>query len=348
MLSTYSAKAILTKAKAMYAAHLTAGQYQQLLYCGSVAAIAAYLKEEPAYGQALASVRPEAIYRGQLERMLRKSRHAQYAALMRYDFSPSNSYYRQLMRRWEIEQILEMIQLLNAGQPERFAGQYPGFLERDASFSFAALSGVRDFAGLLQALDSTAYAKILRPFQPEEAGQAIDYTGCEAALFSDYYEQVEKTIDRCFRGRVRAQLHQLIQTRVELVNVRAIYRMKTFFPDADAGEIRRLLMPCWKRIGGSDLEELLQAPSAQDFGAALRQSRYARYLGSDDLLHIDYRADGIEYRLAKRCMHFASDGPTAFTAFLILTQQELDNIVTIIEGVRYGTAPEEISAMLIF
>lgn len=347
MLTSFSSKAIMAKCKAMYGQHLTAQQYQELMHCTSVSAIASYLKEEPAYQQALASVRPDAIYRAQLERMLRKSRHAQYAGLMRYDFSASDSFYRCLMRTGEIEQILELIRLLNAGYPERFAKQYPVFLEHGASFSFEALAQVREFPQLLQVLERTPYAKALEPFEPEEAGQSIDYTGCETALYADYYRRLEQTVDQLFRGRVRSQLQELIETHVELINIRTIYRMKTFFPDAEPDRIRRLLLPSWRRISAAELEQFLSAPTAGEFRTALSGSRYSKYFGSDDLVDIDYRADRVEYHLARRFMHFASDAPTAFMAFMVLTQLELENIVTIIEAVRYGTPPEEIASMLI-
>ncbi|MBU5626076.1 V-type ATPase subunit [Oscillibacter sp. MSJ-2] len=345
MLTSFSSKAIMTKCKAMYGQHLTVQQYQDMMHCSGVSAIASYLKEEPAYQQALASVRPDAVYRAQLERMLRKSRHAQYAGLMRYDFSASDSFYRCLMRRGEIEQILELIRLLNAGCPERFAKQYPVFLERGASFSFEALAQVRDFSQLLRVLERTSYAKALAPFQSEGPDQSIDYTGCETALYADYYRRLEQSVDQLFRGRVRSQLHELIETHVELINIRAIYRMKTFFPEAGPDRIRGLLLPSWRRSSG--MEQLLSAPTAGEFRTALSESRYCRYFGPDDLSEIDYRADRVEYHLARRFMHFASDAPTAFMAFMVLTQLELENIVTIIEGVRYGTPPEEIASMLI-
>ena len=45
MLSSFSSKAIMAKCKAMYGQHLTAQQYQELMHCTSVSAIASYLKD---------------------------------------------------------------------------------------------------------------------------------------------------------------------------------------------------------------------------------------------------------------------------------------------------------------
>lgn len=349
MLTALSGKAIMTKAKAMYSRHLTAEQYREMAQLKAVSDIAAYLKEETVYGEVLTAVQPGAVHRAQLESMLRKMRYNQYASLMRYDAATSDSYYRHLMEQAEIEQILEMMRLLNAGHPETFVTRYPAFLERSAGFSLAELAKVRDFDGLLRVLDRTPYAAALRGHRPDSPEEPVDYTACETALLSGYYDRLERIIDRFFRGRVRTQLHELMQTHVELINIRCIYRVKKFFPDTGTEELRRMLLPSWRRIGSGDLSQLLEVGSAEDFIGLLNQSKYARYFGEgrDEFLFIEYRADCIEYRLARRYLHFASDAPTAFTAFQILSELELDNIVTIIEGVRYGVPPEEITSMLI-
>lgn len=347
MLTSLSSKAIMTKAKAMYSRHLTAEQYQEMMRLKSVPAIAAYLKEATAYQEALVNVQPASIHRAQLESMLRKSRYNQYARLMRYDSATTDSYYRQLMQEAEIEQILEMVRLLNAGHPEDFINRYPAFLEHAASFSFPALAGARSFVELIRALDRTPYAGALRTCRPAAPGDPIDYTACEAALLSEHYRRLEGTIDRMFRGRVRQQLTDLIATHIELINIGNIYRIKKFFPDTTLERLRSMLLPNWRRISGEDLDRLLSVPTAGEFIGQLNRSRYARYFGEGDFLFIEYRVDCIEYRLATRYLHFASDAPTAFTAFTILCELELDNIVTIIEGVRYGLPPEEISSMLI-
>lgn len=352
MLTSYSGKAIMTKAKAMYSRHLTAEQYRELLQMKSVAEIAAYLKGETAYAEVLSAVQPAAVHRGQLESLLRKMRYEQYARLMRFAPSFTDSYYGRLMEEVEIEQILDMLRLLNAGRPEEFIVGYPVFLEYGTSFSLAELSKARTFDDMLRVLEKTPYEAALRScWNP--GGGSPEFTACETALLSAYYKRLEQMIDRQFRGRVRGELQELMRTRVELINILRIYRVKKYFPGefetmGTAG-MRRILLPSWKRIGASELEQLLAAPSAAAFLKQLEKSRYARYFGegNDDAPFIEYRADCIRYRLARRCLHFASDAPTAFTAYMTLSELELDNIVTIIEGARYAVAPEETSALLV-
>lgn len=347
MLAGFAGNAIMTKAKAMYGQHLTAAQYQELIQKKNVAEIAAYLRDETPYGEALAAVRPGSVHRGQLENLLRKSALEQYAKLLRYDSSTGRSYYRALLGRAEIDQILQMVRLLNSGHPEEYAAGYPAFLDRYTSFRLEDLARVRSFTELIRLLDSTPYAAQLRPLRPAGPGQPVDYTACERVLQAGFYQQLEALIGRLFRGRVRSDLLDIEQTNIELFNICNLYRQKKFFPGSTAQQLRATLLPCWHRIGREKLEALLAAPTAEEFVQLLVQSRFAKYLGQEDFVFIEYRTDCIRYHLARRFLHFAADAPTAFTAFITLKELEIDNIVTAIEGVRYQLPPDEIRALLI-
>lgn len=355
MLTAYSGKAIMTKAKAMYSRHLTQEQYREMLQLKSVADLAAYLKSNTDYAQVLTGVQPAAVHRGQLESLLRKMRYEQYARLMRYTPAFTDSFYKHLMEEAEIEQILDMLRLMHAGHPEAFVTRYPAFMEHSASFSLEALSKAETFPALLQVLEKTPHAAPLRACAEISPGSIPGFTQCETALLSGHYTRLEALIDHRFRGRVRTQLHQLMETKVELINILRIYRVKKYFPEAFGtgakalAGLRSLLLPSWKRFGSGDMDRVLETEGADAFLKELRNSKYAKYFGEeeDGFLFIEYRADCIEYKLAKRCLHFASDAPTAFSAYMILSQLELENIVTIIEGVRYQVPPEETAALLV-
>ena len=51
-------------------------------------------------------------------------------------------------------------------------------------------------------------------------------------------------------------------------------------------------------------------------------------------------------RSAERLIHFSSTPHTVLAALLLLCDIERSNIINVIEGVRYGLSPEQISAFL--
>ena len=52
------------------------------------------------------------------------------------------------------------------------------------------------------------------------------------------------------------------------------------------------------------------------------------------------------YRAAQKLLHFSSTPQTVLAALLCLANLERSNIINVIEGVRYGLSPEQISAFL--
>lgn len=346
MLTSFSNKAIMTKAMSMYGKRMTNEQYMELLHKKTVAEIAAYLRDETGYSEALKGIQPTAIHRGQLEILLRKERFSRYLRLIHYDNSRNDSYYRYLIIEIEIEQILQMVQLLNSNRAEEYITQYPAFLEHSSRVNLMELAKVRSFDDLLRVLGDTPYGKLIMQCRPL-GDELIDYTKCEVILMSYYYQHVEDIIDQSFRGKTRVHLHEIFQTHLELINISTVYRMKKFFPEIKPENIAKCILPVWKRIPQKELDRLIAAPTAEDFLAEIAASPFAKFVGSDDFTFIEYSTSCINYHMSRRYLRFATDAPTVFTAYMSLCRIELGNITTIIEGVRYGVPPSEIKKMLI-
>ena len=46
-------------------------------------------------------------------------------------------------------------------------------------------------------------------------------------------------------------------------------------------------------------------------------------------------------------MHFSTYPLVVFASYIIMTEIELDDLINIIEGIRYGLPPADIEAMLV-
>ena len=347
MLCSFADKAIMTKAMSMYGRRLRTEDYMELLHKKSVHDIAAYLKDTSGYHHISAEIQPSTIHRGQLEMLLRKERFARYLRLLHFDNSnPRESFYGYCIKRIEAEQILQMIQLLNANRAEEFIVQYPAFFDRYSKVDLMAMAKVRSFDGLLQVLQGTEYEPLLSQCRPKQ-GEKIDYTACEVSLMSHYYEHIEGMIDQKFHGKTKKHLHEIFQIHLELCNVVTVYRLKKYFPDAPPEFVARCILPIWKRIPPKQLDRMIHTPSAEAFLDEIAHSPFSKLIGSDDFTFIEYSTSQINYRVNKRFLRFATDAPTAFSAYLTLCDIELANVTAIIEGVRYDIPPSEIKKMLI-
>ncbi|MDR1629054.1 MAG: V-type ATPase subunit [Oscillospiraceae bacterium] len=345
MMTSLSDGAIMTKIKAMYGKRLTEEQYRALMQKKTVAEVAAYLKDETGYSEALSAVQPGSIHRGQLENMLRKTRFNRYLSLMRYEFQ-KESFYDYVVKEVEIDQILQMIRLLNTRRPEEYILQYPAFIEKKAAFSFLSLANVRDFDGLLALLAKTPYANLLRQFRPVGA-ELIDYTRCEVALQSFYYTGLKEQIKKKFSKKTALQLNEIFDTYTELTNINNILRYKAYFPKTPYAEIRKSMLPTNDRIPKRFMDELIESPDIDKARDALVHSPYVKYTNGKDNIFIEYELNRIRYNLCRNYLRFSQSTATVFVSYMILSMVEIANITTIIEGIRYGVPHEEIKKMII-
>ena len=106
-----------------------------------------------------------------------------------------------------------------------------------------------------------------------------------------------------------------------------------------------MLMTSGQDIGqGSDTVLTQIAAEVLDI---LAHSAYSRYFDKDNFVYIEYSAGSIRYNLAKKYLTFSQNTTTAFVAFMVLQEIEIENLINIIEGVRYKQDISQMRALLI-
>ncbi len=346
MLNSLSSKAMLTKSRAMYGKRLTPENYQELLRMKSVRDIAAYLKTVPGYADTLSNIYPDSIHRGQLELLLEKSLFQKYIRLSRYDISNKSSFLTFVISRFEVEQILRCIMFLNAGTSESFISELPGYLISHTTFPVMRLADVRSFDDLLTVLERTIYEDVIRRFVPRE-GERIDYTGCDVALYTLYYDEMFHMIDRIVKGKEREELQELVKIQIELRNIATIFRLKNYFK-INGEQIRKYLLPYRYKLREDKLKLLLEAESGDEILSFIRASSYGKQLEGDRFVYIEDYTRQINAYYNKRIIRFSFNAPAVVYGFMELMQLELLNITNIIEGIRYNMPSENIRKLLIF
>ncbi len=343
MLSGMSGKAISAKAAAMYGKRLMPDDFSVLARKQSVAEISGYLLHDTAYSEALAGIRESLIHRGQLETLLRKELFFRYYHLCIYDFSGNDSFFRYLYGKAEIDQILLILKLINAGNTSKYILSLPAYFMDNASFDLMELTKVTTFNELIHALLQTPYAAVLKPFRPRE-GEHIDIPACETAMLRFYYERLFTFIAKHFGGSQRKSLEKLFFMQAELINLSTIYRLKEYYSKSPA-EIKTHIYPYYYRLSKQRLNALTETPDGASFIKELKTTGYREYLSDSEF--IEHFTERALYQMCRRLMRTTVYPSVALVCYMILLQTEVDNIIYIIEGVRYGMPPAEIEKLLI-
>jgi len=345
LLSSLSNKAILTKARAMYGKRLTRQDYDELLKKQSVSEIAAYLKNGTHFSEAFASVNEVAIHRGQLENLLHKDLFNRYVQLCHYEYSKENEFYYYLVMEVEVQQILNCARFLDNDLKEQFVLSMPAFLTKFCTFDLNRLMEVSTLDQLFSLLETTRYKVVLTGVRPKQ-GEHINVTDFEVRLRNFYYKTVFDEINVYFKGKTREELKEIFEIRADLSNVNMIIRFKQFF-SASPEYIRSCLVPYSKILSGNVLDRMVHAKSAEEALSVLQ----ARKVGRDSFVNrqdfIENMTDRLKYYFGSQMIRYSVNAPAVLCSFVILSEIEVQNIINIIEGVRYGVAFSEIEKLLI-
>ncbi|HIR57821.1 MAG TPA: V-type ATPase subunit [Candidatus Gallacutalibacter pullicola] len=343
MLSTLSSNVVLSKARAMYGRRLTGKNYRELLACQSVPEIAHYLRANTDYAPILAGISESEIHRGELEARLKQKQFEDSSQLCRYELSVGEHFSEYLIERSEVEQILHCLMFLSAGTPEEYLFSLPEFLNKHTRINLYSLGHSKTFEDLLGAVSSTPYYKLLEPFRPVQ-GIPLDYTAVENALYTYLYTHLFDIINHYTRGETQKQLLHMFRSYIDLYNYVRIIRLKAFYhsgPDF----IRSTLFP-FGNIQGHHLDELLGAETKEEMLAALEKTHAGRYYLKIERSFPDQIPVRFQYLTGRRNIHFSTHPPVVMLSYIFLLQAEMQDLISIIEGIRYRIPTDRISKIL--
>ncbi len=331
----------------MFAKRISPAEYEELMRRRTVPELAAILKRHPYFGDSLATLSTIDPHRGQIEELLSMDIFKKYQALEKYNYSGDafTGYYL-----WECEarEVLKALHLLSIGLPGAYLNQIPAYLVGHTRIDLFRLGQARNFGMVVEAAHGAPYYKALRARWLADP-LLRDFPMVEAAMLRRYYADLFERIGKTLRGRERRTVSALFSQEAEVYNLELIMRVKTYFPHVYRHEqLRGLLLPYRYRLGGATLNALVEAQSPEAVMQIFRQSPAIHYTGPatpDDLAGAGSQRI---YTFARRVLHLTASPQAALAAFVNLAKLERDNVVNVVEGVRYGLPPETIRTMLRF
>ena len=315
---SFSSNAVLAKARSMYGKHLTPESYDELLKKRTVNDVVSYLKSETAYGPILEGLKETNIHRGQLESLLDEEEFLRAIRLIHYAPKGDQKFYQLGIIRREIAVLLSKVRLFS----------------------------IEDYPSLLRYMEKTRYYHILQKYMPVD-DEKIDTNMMELDFKRAYYKLFVETVKSTFKGKKQKDLLTMIYTQIELENITKIYRFKRFF-NSKPEQIKKQLILDYSRIPQSVMNELIETKDAEEFLKKLASSPYKLYVDDQEFVYIEYYTDKIKYNLAKRYMRFTTDAAMVYMTYLIVFENEVENLKHIIEGLRYGEEAEKIAQLLIY
>lgn len=337
--------AVSAKARAKYGKFLTDRDYTNILACQSVPEVMAYLKSHTHFASILRGVNERDVHRGRLEILLRQYQFNEIDSLCRYDSGISAGFSRYVVERTEVEQLVRYLILLNSHATEKFIFQYPAYLSKHTDLDINLIANAQNYEEFLAALVKTQYYDILTAFHPDEKGR-LPISEIENRLYTFIYQHMHQLILKRTKGNERQELMDIFRKLNDYSIVSRIIRMKRSFhlpPEV----IKSNMTLEYGSLSPKLVGKMCDAETVEEVYAILRTTKYGRYFDQAEDDKVKNIGLTVQYKTSKRYLHFSGNPSVVMLAFIFLSETELMNVISLIEGVRYRLEPKQIESLLI-
>ena len=207
-----------------------------------------------------------------------------------------------------------------------------------------ALTKVRSYDDILDVLSNTKYYQVLKKFRPERE-QRIRIAEIEIALNNLNYASVLSAISKSGSSRDKQELTDLFHATLDFTNIARIIRLKKYYKFT-AERIKPLLIP-YGRLKPSVIDSFCKAESVNEVFEISRSTYLGKLMSG---LQYNDQTQITEVLISMYCKHHLrlSPNPTiVMISYIYLKETELNNIVNIIEGTRYGISADEKKKLLV-
>lgn len=335
--------AVSAKVSVMKRKLLSKSNYEELIQKSNVAEAAQYLKNETAYGSALSNTQENALHRGELERLLRNSYADDVARLYNFDNGENRHLYSYVILKTEIELIKNILRRLNNNEENEVLYDYPAFFARHFTIRPQQLLQSKSIGEFLENLSDSRYRDVVAPLL--SSSEHRNLFSVETALDTYYSSEVGKLIAAMPNRENRDVLSMTNGSETDARNLLCIYRCKKYF-NTPSEFIYSLLLPNRYKLSKADMIALAETKTAEEFLNLARRSAYRSLFAPRADGFYDRNYASFVYALHKKAAKQYPYTIESAVSYLHFKETELQNITSIIEGIRYGLPAEEIATYI--
>ena len=342
MLRNYNAT--VAKIMAIYGKRIKPQDYTEMMNKQNVSEVAEYLKRNTHYNELLSSIDTNTIHRGMLENLLRRSVFETYMRITGFEHISKQEFYNYKILQTEIDEILRCIRFINA-KSQKLITDVPIYINHLTSFDLLELAKITDFNELLIFLKKTPYYDVLKHVHLGKDG-LVDVTKCETLLRSYYIERLKGSLH--FKKSDVDQFVMFLDSDIDFINIINAYRLKAFFSASDE-EIEKDMLPFYGKLSAAKQKEIYSAPNSEEFIKRFSKTYYGKQMIENgyDINSLEQSAQRMRYKYAKLMLKRSSSAPVSVYSFIFLLEIEVQNLISIIEGIRYGIEVNKIASLII-
>jgi V/A-type H+-transporting ATPase subunit C len=343
--------AVTAKCRSLIGRLMTREQYTALASRNNFADAVAYLKDSTAYASLFDDIDPSKIHRARIERILENNLLGAYKKLYIFTSGSERTFIGYMLEELEIKYLLHAIRATDYDDSMEFY-EIPNFIREHSKINFAAIYETDSKDAILDTLKGGYYYDLLAPIFSRNSS----FSQIEAELYRNYYKKLLTKYISVFTGEQKKRIRQAITTKIDLMNLSVILRMRKFTSlhegkdrvKLDITDVLPLLMPFFGKLGESEIirlckDELSIGEAIDRFAELYRKPR--EFFGIQNSTG-EYGSPFL-YDKAKRLAAESKPSFDIVFGYLSLLKFETDNIIYILEALRYGVPAKEIEQSII-
>lgn len=339
----YSENAVTAKVHSLFAKRLTDEDYANLLSFHSNEEIFNYLRNETYYAEYLDVLPSVTLSRSRFESALKKLLLDRKASLCRFQKLIGDETYRYFIKKDEIETILYCARQLDTVFIADLFERPPVFTQ-EQTVSVNELQKATSFDELAAVLSKTPYGKLVEPLLSSDNNYK-SLAALERILFNDLYCGVKATVCKKYKGKMRNEILDYIKLVSDMSVISSLYRLAENYSDS-AKYKAVILNPSVTAFTAKELRGFESANSAEDVLTIVKSSAYGKYF-TEKISNIDLFVRQLLIKISVKNIRYSQNPVLALFSYETFIKNEIQNIIQIIEGIKYGLTPDEISDIIV-
>lgn len=349
---------LFTKLNAMRRILLTREDYEHIVQTGSVKEIGRILKDSEDYRHVLHDLSDEDMRREPIEKKLMYMFYDDYARIFNYVLNTNERKYLKVY--FKIYEVNALRWLLRGVMSNRISkvdvSDMEGYVRRHMAIDIVKLSSSTNLDEFIENLEGSPYQSIINDIKKNNPNPSLFQMETQFEL--NYFLQLWKSQNRFLSKKTRESQKEINGIDIDMRNMISIYRAKKYFTVENA-IIYTYLIPIHYKLKKDDISAMVESESIAEFWEVLLKTPYGKILprhGLDiqtsvkDLSLMDL--DRCYFRVMRYINRKAEKqhpySIAKVTSYMQARYQEIKNLTSVIEGVRYTLKPEDVLSHVTF
>ena len=323
--------AINAKMKGMYANNFGNEEIDELLSQSDLYGAISFLKSK---FKSLENLKDDANRR-EIEKALNTEYINEILKVFRYLNKSDREYLTKLLLRQEILCLKNIFRNLVTNRDVKKNMGDVNYLTQNLFTNIDGINEVTSRQEFYEVIKNEDYAKIFK-----------DYIEVDEVLLDELEVRLDKYYYEKVFGLAKGNkiLEKLIGEEIDLNNLSWIVRSKKFFGYTKE-EIEILLVPIYYNLNKKKTDKLLLAETYDDLKQELSNTKYKNVLTEEALFEHDI--DSFMYREYKKIFTYKIFDISTVYVMINMMNIDFNNIINIIEGIRYSRDTKQIQKKLI-